>query len=699
MDKRALSAIPRPVLTGKNKEMLLLAPHMCYLATASRQEIKGIDTLIINFFRAEKKELKPAFRTFCQPEDYITQDLTTEKTKWKTGAIDHLTGYLYWYRNGGNIVVASVEERNTILDFLYEFKKKHGIKDYERYTGQGRAITDTELEDRIDEYQNKIKEWRLQKKHNKEIAWIDSQMEKFPTIPDDYDRFVRETVFGDEHYIFYSTAKGSAYCTSCELDYELDKEKHLRHKKIPIWNDREKVKHNRMVTCPYCGKTIMCKSEGMSRQSLFAVQWSVLVQKHEEDVLVRYFCHTKDFRINYRNPKITTKEMFRTVHTAEKALDFEWGRFKSTYNFRWCIFRGGRYSGWYPPAETTAPRSAVLYNEDMSEAVAGTCMKYSAVDIYIDKIVNNSQILNKPWTIDWYFNQYRKTPYLEQLLKIGFYQIAKSVMEDHDCPEFANGKTVMETLGINKLQFNMLRAVGNPKVRDVMILRYAGAISQQDFDILRYVHDDGYSKMYEKYLDMRRYTTVYKVDKYIHKQKILHDRDYFDYIRWLEEMGYDMRNEFNLYPRDFKRAHDEKSAEYVKFQDKKAKEDIKRFNKLLKKLRKETSDAEPMNLKIEGLFIRLPDKLDELKAEGECLHHCVGTYRDRVAKGETMIFFIRREAEPDKPYYTLEWKGKVIQCRGFRNCDMTPEVKAFVEIFQEKMVEYENEPKKHRKAG
>lgn len=699
MDKRALSAIPRPVLTDRNKEMLLLAPHMCYLATASRQEVKGIDTLIINFFHAEKKELKPAFRTFCQPEDYITQDLTTEKTKWKTGAIDHLTGYLYWYRNGGNIVVASVEERTTILDFLYEFKKKHGIKDYERYTGQSGAITDTELEDRIDEYQNKIKEWRLQRKHDKEIAWIDSQMKKFPAIPDDYDRFVRETVFGDEHYIFYSTAKGSAYCTSCELDYELDKEKHLRHKKIPIWNDREKVKHNRMVICPYCGKAIMCKSEGMSRQSLFAVQWSVLVQKHAEDVLVRYFCHTKDFRTNYRNPKITTKEMFRTVHTAEKALDFEWGRFKGTYNFRWCIFRGGRYSGWCPPAETTAPRSAVLYNEDMSEAVAGTCMKYSAVDIYIDKIVNSSQMLNKPWTIDWYFNQYRKTPYLEQLLKIGFYQIAKSVMEDHDCPEFANGKTVVETLGINKLQFNMLRAVGNPKVRDVMILQYAGAISQQDFDILRYVHDDGYSKMYEKYLDMRRYTTVYKVDKYIHKQKILHDRDYFDYIRWLEEMGYDMRNEFNLYPRDFKRAHDEKSAEYVKFQDKKAKEDIKRFNKLLKKLRKETSDAEPMNLKIEGLFIRLPDKLDELKAEGECLHHCVGTYRDRVAKGETMIFFIRREEEPDKPYYTLEWKGKVIQCRGFRNCDMTPEVKAFVEIFQEKMVEYENEPKKHRKAG
>lgn len=325
-------------------------------------------------------------------------------------------------------------------------------------------------------------------------------------------------------------------------------------------------------------------------------------------------------------------------------------------------------------------------------------MKYSAIDIYLDKIANGP-VFNKPCTIDWYFNQYRKTPYLEQLLKIGFYKVARSVMEDRDCPQFQNGKTVLETLGVSKVQFNMLRALGDPTLRDVMILRYARTISQRDFDTLRYIQDYGYSRIYEKYIDLMQYTTLHKIKKYVDKNCFKHQTDYFDYIRWLREMGYDMRNEFNLYPKDFKRAHDEKSKEYIKFQDKKAKEDIKRFNKLLKKLRKETLDAEPMKLKIEGLFIRLPEKLDELKKEGEILHHCVGSYRDRVAKRETMIFFIRKEAEPEKPYYTLEWKGKVVQCRGSHNCDMTPEVKAFVEIFQEKMVKYENAPQKQRKAG
>lgn len=695
MDKRALSAIPRPMLTDRNKEMLLVS-NMCYLATASRQEVGGNDTLIINFFRKEKKELKPEFRTFCQMDDYITQDLSTDKTKWKAGAIDYLTGYLYWHRNSGNIVIASAAEREAILSFLQDFRQMHGIDDQQRDIPLG-TVTDSEIENRIDEYQGAIKEWKLQARHRKEKAEIDQQMDKFGELPADYEQFVKETVFSSENYIFYSRPKERAYCTKCGHDFELRKDG-LYHKKIAIWNDRDMVKHNRTVWCPYCNSLLMCKSEGMGRQNLFAVKWSVLVQKYNEEVLVRYFCHTKDFRKDFRSPKTENSERFRTVHTAEKTTYFEWYRFKSSTEMRWCYLTNRSY-GYCHPSEMTVPRSTILYNTDLLETVSGTCMKYSAVDVFVDKVVQDSQILDKPWCIDWYFKAYREKPYLEQLLKIGFYRLAKAVLEDHDCPEFKDGRTVSETLGINKLQFNMLRELVNPSVLDVEILQYAGRIRKEDFKILRGIHDDGYARMYRKYLDMRRYTTIYKVDKYISRQKIKHARDYFDYIGWLEEMGYDMRNEFNLFPRDFRKAHDDKSKEYTGFRDKQAREDEKRFKKLLKQLRKETADVDAMNLRVEGMFIRLPKELDELKREGEMLHHCVGTYRDKVARGDTMIFFIRREAEPDRPFYTLEWKGRVIQCRGFRNCDMTPEVKAFVNIFQEKMMGYEEKPVNRRKAG
>ena len=49
-------------------------------------------------------------------------------------------------------------------------------------------------------------------------------------------------------------------------------------------------------------------------------------------------------------------------------------------------------------------------------------------------------------------------------------------------------------------------------------------------------------------------------------------------------------------------------------------------------------------------------------------------------RGQTAIFFLRREEDPDKPWYTLELDEKeltVKQNRGFQNCARTAEVEAF----------------------
>lgn len=88
----------------------------------------------------------------------------------------------------------------------------------------------------------------------------------------------------------------------------------------------------------------------------------------------------------------------------------------------------------------------------------------------------------------------------------------------------------------------------------------------------------------------------------------------------------------------------------------------------------------------------------EIKNEGAALHHCVGTYVDRVAKGQTHIFFVRRVEEPDTPYFTMEYnKGRVIQCRGSHNCEMPSSVKTFVAAFEKLMKE--REEKIERKCG
>ena len=187
-------------------------------------------------------------------------------------------------------------------------------------------------------------------------------------------------------------------------------------------------------------------------------------------------------------------------------------------------------------------------------------------------------------------------------------------------------------------------------------------------------------------------------------------KDWLDYLAWCKELKYDLTNMFFYFPKNFKKVHDRTAAEYQAVQDKKAaekkrreEERIKReaevMKKLLEEMLKENAGIDNAFLiKGKGLILRVPRDAQEIKNEGAALRHCVGTYVDRVAKGQTHIFFVRRVEEPDTPYFTMEYNnGRVIQCRGSHNCGMPASVKAFVAAFEKLMKE--REEKMERKCG
>lgn len=170
---------------------------------------------------------------------------------------------------------------------------------------------------------------------------------------------------------------------------------------------------------------------------------------------------------------------------------------------------------------------------------------------------DDPRYFNTPWLIDNYFRSYRKYPFIEQLLKVGFYRMTREFLEDNrvNAIEFnASQRTVLGTLDIGKIQYNMLRKLEDPAIRDLEILRYKPDLKWEEFNDLRYIRDNGHIDMYKKYIDLMAYTTLHKIIRYISEQKLTtRDNDYFDYTGWLEEMGYDMRNEFNLFPKDFQK--------------------------------------------------------------------------------------------------------------------------------------------------
>jgi hypothetical protein len=88
-------------------------------------------------------------------------------------------------------------------------------------------------------------------------------------------------------------------------------------------------------------------------------------------------------------------------------------------------------------------------------------------------------------------------------------------------------------------------------------------------------------------------------------------------------------------------------------------------------------------MEYKGLVIMAPKDADELIKEGQALHHCVGTYIKRIAEGQTVVLFIRKAEAPEEPYCTMEVaNGKIIQCRGKNNADMTEKLKNILNRFE-----------------
>lgn len=71
-----------------------------------------------------------------------------------------------------------------------------------------------------------------------------------------------------------------------------------------------------------------------------------------------------------------------------------------------------------------------------------------------------------------------------------------------------------------------------------------------------------------------------------------------------------------------------------------------------------------------GFSLIVPQTIRELIEEGQTLRHRIGSYDSRVAKGETVILFLRQTNQIKKPLYTIEWNPEdrlIIQAKGKLN--------------------------------
>ena len=79
--------------------------------------------------------------------------------------------------------------------------------------------------------------------------------------------------------------------------------------------------------------------------------------------------------------------------------------------------------------------------------------------------------------------------------------------------------------------------------------------------------------------------------------------------------------------------------------------------------------------------VMAPEKVTSLLEEGSILHHCVGSYIDSVTAGKEYILYLRKVAEPDTPFFTINLlpDGEVRQIHGLCNCNVPKELKPFID--------------------
>lgn len=469
------------------------------------------------------------------------------------------------------------------------------------------------------------------------------------------------------------------YCTHCENEF-------------PTTG----LKHNTLTDCPHCSSECTVKASGRGRGRMLDEAYFVYYEKsciNPQAVIARGFYAVRD----YTGDDYTKIE---TLIETKACYLFEPGRSVLLHRPVWYsssdrVMRGEGYR-WELGSSITSQADNSMANkrcyvsqDSIRQAVVGTPFQYSTWESYLDT----------GWDMVKFFDLYANYPCVEYLTKFGLDELVREKLNGQKTYSAINwrAKNPLKVLKLSKQQLYEIKNSNitlTPLMLRIMQIssKEGSPIPLHEIDILINIIGDQFYVLQM----ILKYTTIKKAGAYLRKQLAKNNKIFYrgyevlntwrDYVSDCKKLEMDLLEESVLFPSDLHRAH-QNTIKQVKVQaDEELSELISNRLKTLESFRFES----------EGYMLRPAANSKELIEEGKALHHCVGTYADRYAKGKTDIFVIRRIDQPEQPFYTLEiQKGYIMQCRGSRNLQPTKELEPFIEAFkQAKLVDKKNKSKK-----
>lgn len=500
-------------------------------------------------------------------------------------------------------------------------------------------------------------------------------MRYFPAgIGDKVKRYFNQVATGNENFFMVPDRedKQKAICSRCG--------KHIVLAKF-------KLSHKDRTTCPKCGADgeVVHAWRRARTQAKYYFTYFERALYDKEAIIARSFAV-------YRCICTDTGEIFddyvpREYYLMRKGEAIHWTHECDFWGHEWWSKRRSLYSKDY--VMELSGYQVCLGLDRLKPLLKDSWLKYSQLDAFI-RLTGAEDAFR-------YIELYQKHPQLEHIMKMGLWNIIAEGLRCHSFRSIFNwkGKTPKDLFGV-------------PIGKGDMLALSALAVDMDTFHLALYLKKNSrfsLTDLAQKRKELERlsnFDTCKRFDtlkgygvcaeetlKYILRQQQKKTRyqsirgvliDWMDYLKDCNELGLSLEDTAVLKPHDLQQAHQNIIAQLK----------IKADEELDKQMAKLKEERKRYNFAAGGFIAKVAENSTELIVEGKVLHHCVGTYADKHAKGKCTIILIRRLEEPEVPFYTMELVGpekRIIQVRGNHNCGMTQEVEAFVESYKKYLAE------------
>lgn len=592
-----------------------------------------LEIAIFTWGRIVAGENEPTYRVFLHDGKYDTWE--TEAEKWRTANIEHLWDFRE----------KSEEEKAAYGTYWY---KEHDRKLIVDFTGSEKQ-----------DINSAVLEWQQYEKHRGETEIIDAAMSLIPDIPKDFEKWAFTDVV--PQYMYYEYGKRIGLCTCCGKHHEL----------------KEQPKYGKEGTCPGCKRKVQYRTY-KKKGRIHDWEYAALIQKIQGGYVLRFFVlnqlieqGTRSYGGMSEKIRITYNEQWN------RQAIYSYHRYKMTNKIRWC--NGYEYLSAYGGRKEE--ERCRLYPRNLRKILKGSKLEYSGMPEF-------ARIGIEFYQQD-FIDKAKEYAGIEKLIKAEFYNLTNSCISyGSRAPIDLYQKRVKKVLGLTGEYYNLIRD------KDPTWREYEVTEQCQDVGIrATWEQIQRMSQYARNFAIYMRHSTPHKMLKYIEGLKSegpcamrnQEVNDYHDYLQLAAGLGYNLDDDWILYPKNLKERHDQLTEEQNERKVELEKEsDDKKDRKLKRTIKRKGWTRYEME--IEQLLIRLPECAHEIRKEGNAQHHCVATYMDRMVAGETCILFIRKKEEPDKSYYTVEVRDdEVIQVRGKYNVAPSEDVEEFMKIFKKNL--------------